>query len=207
MRGRIFASSNALLELTLPAHNAALAGDELTTIQLNHEWREIVASALQFYWRYGKSSLALDNEDMLDDLLEDLYTAELLGMAATRILNVDTGANQSITTTTYQPVGGSGFSHTFTKRNAEIECANIDLVNSASGVQVSVRPDIETLTADSFTELINSGTTSRYGKCSAIYSNLVTGTPRIIRLLGKRPSGTGTMNRFPNLMWTVREWD
>lgn len=82
LRGRHFASSSALLELALPIHNQALAGDELTTIQLNREWRKIVASALQLYWRHGKDGLALDNEDLLDDVLEDLYTFEAVGMTA-----------------------------------------------------------------------------------------------------------------------------
>lgn len=79
LRGRFFASSTSLLELTLPEHNEALVGDSLYSVTFNHEWRRIVASALQFYWQHGYEGLALDNEDLLNQVINDLYTAESIG--------------------------------------------------------------------------------------------------------------------------------
>lgn len=141
-------------------------------------------------------------------LIEAIATGEAaFFMPKTTMHLVDMGANNTITTTGYLPVSGSGFSHTFSHKKAKITVLNIDLVNSAAGNLTWVAPDIEAIAADQLGEFQNSGATSRQGACSAIYSNLPVGTPKILRLVGKRSAGTGTVNRQPYHLWIIEEFD
>lgn len=58
----------------LPAHDAALTGDTLTTISLNQEWRAIVVGALEAYWETNQEdTVTIDNLDLLMSFYEDLY--------------------------------------------------------------------------------------------------------------------------------------
>lgn len=60
--------------VALPAHDAAIVGDTLTTISLNMEWRAIVAGALNQYWETNKTdATTLDNLDLLMSFFNDLY--------------------------------------------------------------------------------------------------------------------------------------
>lgn len=124
LRGSNFAASTSLETLTLPVHNEALAGDDLTTLALNFEWRKIVASALQFYWSHARTDLAYDNEDLLDDLLIDLYNAEVFGMRNS-LGNIKLSANQTRANAAFATVSGSTFAHVFTKPNAKITISTI----------------------------------------------------------------------------------
>ena len=166
-----------------------------------------MGAALYYYFKHGKSELALDNEDFLDDLMADVYDTEVIGMLTTRIENVDMGANQTITTINYQPVLGTGISHTPTHKNMRMRCENIRLVQGVAGVEVRVKVDIEGVTPDELSEFVTSGTDPREGASMATYSNLEPGEIYICRLMGKRPSNTGTINRYPFLVWIFEEWD
>lgn len=58
----------------LPAHDAAISGDTLTTISLNQEWRAIISGALEEYWQTRNTdNLTLDNLDLLSAFMNDLY--------------------------------------------------------------------------------------------------------------------------------------
>jgi hypothetical protein len=58
----------------LPAHDAVLAGDSLTTVSLNFEWRKIISSAIEGYLATSaKDETTLDNQDLLSQFLIDLY--------------------------------------------------------------------------------------------------------------------------------------
>jgi hypothetical protein len=58
----------------LPAHDAAIVGDTLTTISLNQEWRAIIAGALEEYWQTRETdATTLDNLDFLSAFMLDLY--------------------------------------------------------------------------------------------------------------------------------------
>jgi hypothetical protein len=58
----------------LPAHDALLAGDTLTTIQLNMEWRAIINGALAQYWASNQEdAITIDNLDLLMSFFNDLY--------------------------------------------------------------------------------------------------------------------------------------
>lgn len=141
-------------------------------------------------------------------LIEAIATGETsFFMQKITLRLVDMGASNTITSTGYLPVSGSGFSHTFSHKKAKISVMNIDIVNSGAGNLTWVAPDIDTVAADSLGEFQNSGATSRQGACCAIYSNLPVGTPEILRLVGKRSAGTGTVNRQPYHLWIIEEYD
>ena len=58
----------------LPAHDAAIVGDTLTTISLNQEWRAIIGGALTAYWETNQEdTITIDNLDLLMSFIEDLY--------------------------------------------------------------------------------------------------------------------------------------
>lgn len=58
----------------LPAHDAAILGDTLTTISLNQEWRAIITGALEQYWMTtATDDTTLDNQDLLSAFYSDLY--------------------------------------------------------------------------------------------------------------------------------------
>lgn len=206
MRGRFFVSSSSLLNLNLPIHNEALVDDELTTIQLNHQWRRIVTSALYYYFKHGDSSLALDNEDLLDDLLEDVYNAETFTMRAYRPENKDIGANRTTTGTSGSQITGSDISHTFTYPNAVIRCHNIALSNSAAGNLTTAEINVSSEARDSAGNAINEGTASRELVATAEYSGLATGISRTISLFWSVTAGTGTINANSRLLWEIEEW-
>lgn len=106
----------------MPAHNIASAGDSLTTLSLNHEWREIIASALQFYFHQGYTDLALDNDELLTHVLDDLYTAENIGASVkTREIVHDFVTGKTTTSATFVDVAGASWTHTPTLSKVSIE--------------------------------------------------------------------------------------
>lgn len=124
LRGKSFANSSSLLDLTLPIHNEALTDDELTTIRLNHEWRRIVTSALFYYFKHGKSELALDNEDLLDDLLADIYDTEtFMGLPILKAFTLP--ANRNRANAVFAAVSGASVSYTPTKAKAHFTFLNV----------------------------------------------------------------------------------
>lgn len=208
MRGKFFVSSSSLLNLTLPIHNEALAApDELTTIRLNHQWRRIVASALYYYFKHDETELALDNEDLLDDLLEDLYTAEDMADKKT-ILAVSLPADRTRTLSSFATVLGTELNHTFTKTNAKITYSNAR-VNVSSGAQLgSLRVGIASGTVVSRPEMGANSATARNVRASAIFSGIPTGVATQIRLEFAASGGaTVTVFAAHNMLIEIEEWD
>lgn len=158
--GKFFASSASLQSLTLPAHDAALAGDTLYQIQFNFEWREIVASALQFYFRHDDTALALDNEDLLNNVLIDLYTAEPYGsLMATKTRQIGLLADETTTSATFVQVATMAYTHVFTKPKALIRYT-LFLVNSGANDSF-VRPSIDGAAGADNTIAKNNGNVGR----------------------------------------------
>lgn len=207
LRGRFFANSDVLLTTALPVHNAALAGDELTTIQLNREWRKIVASALQFYWRHGKTSLALDNEDALDDLLEDLYNAETFVSRKFKIGNIDLVSNKTTTSTTGVIVAGTSVTWTPTYKNWKIRYWNIDITNSTAGQSVHVYIGISGVSLGGSSAAEGAGANRRDLECEAVYLNQDVGVAKTVDLYWNVTGGTGTMNAGSILGYEIEEWE
>lgn len=198
------------------------SGDIVVPLYIPHDpdYSALLLSALRqiecsdYYQRdtdYGDDGAKLVAGNFRDRTITPLIEAIATGVNAlmpkiTTYL-IDMGASNTITSTGYLPVLGSGFAHTFSHKKAKITVHNIDLVNSAAGNQTFVAPDIELIPADALGEFQNTGATSRQGSCVAVYSNLPVGIAQIIRLVGKRSAGTGTVNRQPYHLWIIEEWD
>lgn len=77
MRGKFFVARNNLYFVGLSGHNDLLAGDSLTTLTLNYEWRRFVGHAIERHIEYVSYSLSeTETEDLtflLNDMLLDLY--------------------------------------------------------------------------------------------------------------------------------------
>jgi hypothetical protein len=140
-------------------------------------------------------------------LIEAIATGQGVSfMPTTRIEQIDMGATHTIAGTAYGAVGGSGLSHSFSKPNAIIECHNIRLINTGAN-DTRVVIELDTFTADEIGEFVTSGADAREGMCISSFSNLPIGTPEILRLMSKRAAGIGTVNRYPFLLWVIREYD
>jgi hypothetical protein len=166
-----------------------------------------VASALQFYFRHDDSALALDNEDLLNTLLEDLYTAESFGGMLTTLANVTLPALQTTTSTVFVAVPNSSFSHTFTKPNAVIRCSNIVARNNSAGslCEIQVR-----VAGANGAESGNAGTitSTNYAlECVARFEGIETGVSKTVELYFRVASGTGVITANAQLVFEIEEYD
>ena len=50
----------------------------LTNLTVNYRWRRLITNAMLEYYEHNSDSLSLDNEDLFDDLLFDLYSNDFL---------------------------------------------------------------------------------------------------------------------------------
>ena len=77
MRGNFFARNSLADLLPLSDHNALLAGDVLTTVTLNYEWRVFVVSIVEKLLETNRYELSETEFSTLDivylALLEDFY--------------------------------------------------------------------------------------------------------------------------------------
>jgi DNA-binding protein Fis len=161
----------------LPVHNEALVDDELTTIQFNHEWRRIVASALTYYFRDYETDLGLDNEDLFNSVLVDLYNAETFTVRKYTARNQDIVSNQTQLNGTSATVANSSFPHTFEYPNAIIRCWAIALSGSLAGTT------------------------------STALIVLPTGVEKTISLTLGATGGQATINANSILLFEIEEWD
>jgi len=56
-----------------PAHDEAISGDSLISIELNYKWRKLLGGLMAQAWRLDGSETSLDNDDLLTLLLRDFY--------------------------------------------------------------------------------------------------------------------------------------
>lgn len=184
-----------------------LAGDSLTTLSLNYQWRRIVAIAMQFWFTHGREGLGLTNEDYFEALIQDLYTAESIGMGfLPRALQKNIGADRSTTSPTFVVVPNSNVAYTPSKPNFRVTCDNISLSNSSnddSFVQVRFN-DLEGLE-----QAIGrvSNTTARETSCSAIFEGVVVGVPHDLSLYFRRDANTATISQRSELVYIIDEYD
>lgn len=204
---RSFVNTASLTTLALPEHNAALAApDELYSIQFNYQWRRLVTSALVYYYQHAETDLGLDNEDLLNSIIEDLYNAETssLGMIA-KTIAIDPGGNQTTTSASYVGLPGAGFYHTYSKANCLIRWSNI-ILNAPSAQTVTVKPNLVGLSPVAATEVRISGATLRTVTCAHVYEDVPAGS-RETRLDWKVSSGTATYTNANYLLCEIIEWD
>lgn len=185
----------------------ALAGDELYTIQFNHEWRRIVASALQYYFKHYENELGLDNEDLLNNVLIDLYNAETYMSRHWRASTFNIGANRNTASLTPVLVTGSTLPHTFTYPNAKIRVSNVHISNATAGMIVRVEIGLEGETPLQSTFADNLGPTVRAFVIDAVYEDLPVGIELDIFLNFWVTGGTGTVFNGAALSFLIEEWE
>jgi len=191
-----------------PAHNEILAGDTLTTISLNREWRKIIASAIEEHlFHRAKDELTLDNQDLLMELYQDLYNFETYTMRIFTPQVIDIGVSKTTTSLVPVAVTDTGFNHTFTYPNAIIRCHNIVLSNSGAGGQTKVQIDINGESPEAYAIASNEGTNGRPFTTIARFEDLPLGVSKALRLMMFVTSGTGTMNENSFLVWEIEEWE
>ena len=191
----------------MPDHNEALAGDTLYSIQLNHEWRRIVTSALQFYFQHGETGLALDNEDLFSNMIVDLYNAEAATVGIlTKALSILLDVNKTTTSASFVAMTNSGFNHTPTKANMRISCSNIILAAS-TGNELEAEIRVAGVAGISAANAIMTGATDRIVRASALFENLTPGVEISLALYWKVSGGTGTCFRNARLAWEIVEYD
>lgn len=204
---RFFASSTSLLDLSLPAHDEALTDDTLTSIQLNFQWRKIIAAALENYFRHGDEGLALDNDDLFNNLLNDLYNAENIGVSfSPRVLQKNISADRSTTSSTFVIVPSSNVAFTPTKANFRVTCHGISMLNSSNDDSfVQVRFDGNEGGEQAIGRVSN--TTAREVSCSAIFEGVSVGVEHDIALYFRRQANTNTISQRSELVFVIDEYD
>lgn len=191
----------------MPAHNAALAGDTLTTLALNYQWRRIIAIALQFWFTHGDEGLAATNEDYFEALIQDLYTAEPLGMSfLPRVLQKNISADRSTTSGTFVIVAASNVAYTPSKANFRVTCHGISMLNSSNDDSfVQVRFNGNEGSEQAIGRVSN--TTAREVSCSAIFEAVDIGVEHDIALYFRRSANTATISQRSELVYVIEEWD
>lgn len=204
---RFFVNSTSLLLEDYPAHNEAIAGDSLFSIELNYKWRKLLTGLLQKAWENDGSERALDNHDFLSALILDLYTAEALNVdIITRLETIDIGANRTTTSGTFALVTGTNLSHTPTKANMRIKCSSITINNSgATFTIVEVRFNAVAAAENGFAQMF--GSTAVPSKVVGQFSGYTLGVAHDIGLYWRVTGGTGTMFQASRLLFEIDEWD
>jgi len=189
----------------LPAHDELLAGDALTKLTLNHEWRRFISVAISAYLaNFATDDITLDNQDLLDLLLDDLYTVDA-GEVKTTSKGVDLTSNKTTTSTSYVAVANSSFNHTFSKPNALIRCSDMVVSNSGSG-SVTLQLVLAGLSPEAVQEARMDSGTQRVLSTSQVYAAIPAGS-RAISLQWKVSTGTGTLVDNPDLHYEIIEYD
>jgi len=205
---RFFASSASLLDLTLPDHNLVLAGDQLTTLSLNFEWRKLIASALEFYFSHGETGLALDNDDLFNNLLIDLYNFETIGNAMkSTIYEITLAATRTTTSAVYVVVDGSEIVHTFTFSNAIVKYKNMSMVGSAAGTTNDAVPTTASGAFVASARAFMTGTTPRNLEAMANYEGLDIGVPYEFALVFRATGGTASITVASKIIVEILEWE
>lgn len=120
-----FLSSTSLTLVDYPEHNEAITGDSLASIQLNYKWRSIIAPLLDKYFWDNRSTISLDNQDKLSELLFDLYNFESTIAMKTTFYEKPIGSAIAISNTSAAVVSTFSQNHTFTHKNIKVTLLNL----------------------------------------------------------------------------------
>lgn len=204
---RFFANSTSFNLLSLPNHNEPLANDALSSIQLNHEWRALVASALIFYYTDYDTELGIDNEEKFNALLEDLYTFEESAMQRKVLLTKRLTSSKTTSSLNFVDIAETGFSHTPLYPNLHIEILNLGLSFAAAGdivdVNIKCNQAINSLTA--FAQM--SGIAAREMACSLVADSLTPNVQLDFELEWRVSGGTVTLAIAPSILIIIHEWE
>lgn len=182
-------------------------GDTLSSIQLNYQWRKIIAAALETYFRHGDEGIALDNDDLFNNLLNDLYDLETIGMSfSPRVLQKNISADRTTTSGTFVIVPSSNVAFTPTKANFRVTCHGISMLNSSNDDSfVQVRFDGNEGTEQAIGRVSN--TAAREVSCSAIFEGVDIGVERDLSLYFRRSANTATISQRSELVFVIDEYD
>jgi hypothetical protein len=184
-----------------------LANDTLSSIRLNHEWRELVASALIFYFTDYDTELGIDNEEKFNALLSDLYTLETNAMQRKTTLTKRLTSSKTTSSLTFVDIAETGFSHTPIYQNMQIEIFNLGLSFAAAGdivdLNIKCNQAINSLTA--FAQM--SGTAAREMACILLADNLTPNVPLDFELEWRVSGGTVTLSIAPTILIIISEWE
>lgn len=162
---------------------------------------------MQYYFRDYETELGLDNEDLFNNVLEDLYNAETFMNRKFRAVNLSFGSNRTTTSTTPVLLTGSIFQHTFTYPNARITLFNLAIVNSGTANLTRAKIDVEGETPDQEGFASNGGVTQRSMQAESTYENLPVGVELDISTFWFVTGGTGTAAANSELIYMIEEWD
>jgi len=179
----------------------------LTSLIVNFEWRKIIASALSFYWQEYESELGLDNEDLRNNLLVDLYNMEVQNVAIERRFQVvDIVSLRSTSAGSPTLVTGSDFLHTFTKPNVLVRCSNVSVAMNANGNIGHIRAVVGGVQPLSPAEGIMKVTDVRTLMCASFYGSMTAGSKQVA-LYFYREAGTINVHQTTQLLFEILEWD
>lgn len=162
---------------------------------------------MQYYFREYPTELGLDNEDLFNNVLVDLYNAETFVNRKFRAVNLSIGANRTTTSTTPVIITGSTFTHTFTYKNAKITVYNLELSNSGSGNLTRAIVDVSGEAAEQEGFASTAGTAQRDRVLESVYNDLAVGVSRTIGTKFFVSAGTGTANANSELIYMIEEWE
>lgn len=190
----------------MPAHNEALAGDTLTVLTINYQWRKIIAAAIDGYLNQSaRDEQSLDNIDMLYQFYEDLYSYEVVGSTvATKTKHFELAADLTTNSTSFVTLADVSFSHAITKKNCEVRWT-VFLVNSGANNSY-IRPLVSGVQGADSTIGRNNGTTGRTTIAVDRFENLSLGS-KTFELQMRASSGTARINSTFNVICEIYEYD
>lgn len=205
---RYFATPNSLIVDNLPAHNEALAGDELSSIVLNYRWRSIIVQALEFYYRPSDGSgLALDNDDLLNNLIEDIYDFEANVTIATHVISVDLSTNKTTTSLSFVAMTGSSVAFTPNKANFRVVAHNL-LLNNSGNIDTVAEVRFNGAAGSENAPAQHFGTTRETHAAAAVFEAVDIGVAHNIELYWKVAlASTGTIVANENIIYEIVEYD
>lgn len=166
-----------------------------------------MASALQFYFRHDDSALALDNEDLLNTLLEDLYTAESFGSTMkTHAESVLLTGNPQTSSTTFVAVANSGFTLVPSHTKALVRVSNLSLISAAgNNVEVQIECTHGTRVENGLVRV--QSTSNREVDMAACFEDLPIGVEVTFSLAWKSSGGTASIGTGTGLVAEIVEYD
>jgi len=164
-------------------------------------------AAITFYFTHYPPQDPLDNEDLLDRLILDIYDVWLSIFMLARSQPVTLGANRATSSTTFVTVTDSTVVHTFTRPNARISYTNIIASHGTAGAPFYFQITVGTQTADDNQAIAMRGTTVREMRVSQVFAAIPLGVAKNVNLQFRVDSGTGTINNQADFLVEIDEWD
>lgn len=192
----------------MPLSDDSLTDDYFSSLVLNREWRNIIASALEWFFATSEDSeLAFENEDKLADFLEDLYSLEAAPSMSilSHVLAVIVGTT-STTSASFVQVATSAVAFTPSKANFRVTCHGISAFNSGTG-RSFVELRFNELAGAQSAQASVANTTPREISVGAVFEAVEIGVEYELKLFLRAASGTATIATNAGLIYDIIEYD